>query len=109
MKPEHVTNKEQREKKLTPRVTLRIAITLEGKDPFGNQYQENTHTENVSKNGARILTRYNLRVGDHLMVKAFGSKFHSQASVTRLYERQEDGFLRVGIRFLNPAGDWIVK
>lgn len=93
-----------------PRVTLRIPITLEGNDKLGVRYVEETFTENVSRNGTCVETDHLLEVGSVQEVSALSGKFKSRAQVAIVWSKKtESGKFRVGLRFLDPLDNWVIK
>lgn len=93
-----------------PRVVLKLPITLEGKDKLGEAFVEETFTENVSRNGACVETIHPAEVGALLTVGAFQERFRAQARVAIVWSRRSAaGKLRVGLRFVEPSQNWIVR
>lgn len=93
-----------------PRVTLRIPVTLEGADKLGAPFVEETFTENVSRNGMCVETDHLLEVGSIQEVMALSGKFRARAQVVIVWSKKtESGKFRVGLRFLDPLDNWIIK
>jgi len=92
-----------------PRVALRLPVTLRGRDIFDKSFEEQTHTENVSRRGACVVTRWHLEVGSVVEVEAYG-QFKAQAAVrVRWATRHRKEHFVVGVQFLEVEGDWIVR
>jgi hypothetical protein len=67
---------------------------------------ETTFTENVSSNGARVLSTRRWHVGDSLEITTLSGAFHALARVSYC-ESERDGFV-IGIEFLKPVGAWVI-
>lgn len=93
-----------------PRVTLQVPVTLEGKDKYGATFAEETVTENVSLQGACVETTHELEVGEVLLVSAFEQRFQAKARVAIVWSRKSvSNKFRVGLRFLEPNENWIIR
>lgn len=92
-----------------PRVPLRLPVTLRGQDLLEQAFEEETYTENVSRNGACLVTHRYLEVGSTVELEAAG-QFRAQAAVrVRWANRQQKDRFVVGVQFLKVEGQWIVR
>ena len=69
---------------------------------------ESTFTENVSSNGARVVSVRRWDPDDRLVFTARNGEFRSSARVAYCQPLQGDGFA-IGVEFLDAKGRWIVK
>jgi hypothetical protein len=69
---------------------------------------ESTFTENVSSNGARVVSVRRWEPDDRLIFTARNGEFRSSARVAYCQPLQGDGFA-IGVEFLDAKGRWIVK
>ena len=69
---------------------------------------ESTFTENVSSNGARVVSVRRWEPDDRLVFTARNGEFRSSARVAYCQPLQGDGFA-IGVEFLDAKGRWIVK
>ena len=69
---------------------------------------ESTFTENVSSNGARVVSVRRWEPDDRLVFTARNGEFRSSARVAYCQPLQGDGFA-IGVEFLEAKGRWIVK
>jgi PilZ domain-containing protein len=91
------------------RILLTIPITVEGLDKSNVPFREETVTDNVSKNGVCIVLDQPLDLGATLTVTAFKGKFKCRGEVKALWVDDNDGRKRVGLRFIDPALNWVVS
>ena len=91
------------------RILLTIPITIEGVDKSNVPFCEETVTDNVSKNGVCIILDQPLDLGAILTVTAFKGKFKCKGEVKALWVDDNDGRKRVGLRFIDPALNWVVS
>lgn len=68
---------------------------------------ETTFTENVSSQGARIVTSRRWRPNDRLILATLTGSFHSIARVAYCESVPSAGYV-VGIEFLEPDGTWVI-
>ena len=69
---------------------------------------ETGFTENISRHGARVLTRGHWRTGDQVVISSRRGTLQSQARV--VYSQPSAGTATViGLQLSSPKGDWISK
>jgi PilZ domain len=84
------------------RLPVAISVLLLGKD--GHQVPEQVKTENVSRHGARILSKQRWQSGQRLQVAPFPDEFQDDARV--IYCQPDTGDFHVGLEFRGPASKW---
>ncbi len=88
------------------RIPMEIGCHLEGNQQVPGA--ESTFTENVSSNGARVVSVRRWEPDDRLIFTARNGEFRSSARVAYCQPLQGDGFA-IGVEFLDAKGRWIVK
>ena len=88
------------------RIPMEIGCHLEGNRQVPGA--ESTFTENVSSNGARVVSVRRWDPDDRLVFTARNGEFRSSARVAYCQPLQGDGFA-IGVEFLDAKGRWIVK
>ena len=88
------------------RIPMEIGCHLEGNRQVPGA--ESTFTENVSSNGARVVSVRTWEPDDRLIFTARNGEFRSSARVAYCQPLQGDGFA-IGVEFLDAKGRWIVK
>jgi hypothetical protein len=68
---------------------------------------ETTFTQNVSSNGARVLSVRRWRLNDRLWISLLTGAFRSLARVAYCEPQRESGFA-IGLEFLEPDGSWVI-
>jgi hypothetical protein len=90
--------KERRKRK---RVEVFVNLRLKVVDPAGRTLkEEQTVTENLSREGARVMTSLPLAKGEQVMVEDLAGTFHVAAEIRNLYIGK-DGVPRLNLFFLN--------
>ena len=88
------------------RIPMEIGVYLEGNRQAPGA--ESTFTENVSANGARVVSARKWEPNDRLMLTSRNGEFRSSARVAYCQPLQSDGFA-IGVEFLETKGRWIVQ
>lgn len=88
---------------------LKVPLIIEGTDLSGMPFREETVTENVSLSGACIITRHRVAQGSRLKISAVRFPFQSTAIVHLVWLDEIDGVLKMGIQFVDPTKNWILK
>ena len=88
------------------RIPMEIGCHLEGNRQVPGA--ESTFTENVSSNGARVVSVRRWELDDRLVFTARNGEFRSSARVAYCQPLQGDGFA-IGVEFLGAKGRWIVQ
>ncbi len=88
------------------RIPMEIGVFLEGNRQVPGA--ESTFTENVSANGARVVSVRKWEPDDRLVFTSRNGEFRSSARVAYCQPLQGDGFA-IGVEFLEAKGRWIVQ
>jgi len=88
------------------RIPMEIGCYLEGNRQVPGA--ESTFTENVSSNGARVVSVRRWEPDDRLVLTLRNGEFRSSARVAYCQPLQGDGFA-IGVEFLDAKGRWIVQ
>jgi hypothetical protein len=86
------------------RVALEIQISIFGADIDGRAFSEETHTVEVSRYGALILTRRNLGPQDEIVIRRGHARKELPAQVVGQVRKEPDGFVYAVI-FSDPSVD----
>ncbi|MGH9702561.1 MAG: PilZ domain-containing protein [Candidatus Acidiferrales bacterium] len=87
------------------RTPMAVGVHIAGNEKMPGM--ETTFTENVSSNGARVLSTRRWHAGDCLEITTLSGAFHALARVTYCESESGDGFA-IGIEFLKPVGAWVI-
>jgi hypothetical protein len=87
------------------RVPMEVGLRISGHADLPGI--ETTFTENVSSNGARVVTSRRWRQNDRMTVATLTGSFHSVARVAYCESIPSAGYA-VGIQFLQPDGAWVI-
>jgi hypothetical protein len=91
------------------RIVMRIPVTIEGRDHDGNSFLEETTTLNVSSSGACIATGNRISAGSILKISSSRLNFKSEAEVRLIWQDKDEGFLRIGVEFIDSNDNWILR
>ncbi len=90
------------------RVHLKIRFKVNGRDQFGNQFEDQIETEDVGSNGGRFATKWEIKIGSTL--KLTGPKgFVSLVRVAWVKEDYKTVRRLVGFQLLEPRKDWVLQ
>jgi hypothetical protein len=90
------------------RVPLKIKFKVDGRDQYGNQFQDTVETREVGSNGGSFPCKYEVRVGSTL--KLTGPKgFVSLVRVVWVKEDNKTLRRQIGFQLLEPREDWVVQ
>lgn len=85
------------------RAPLAVPLRLACQEHPG--YMENTHTENVSPRGARVVTRHKWRPDEQLLVSSPQGDFSSPARVVYCQQLRDEQWV-IGLRLQSPFNAW---
>jgi hypothetical protein len=89
------------------RITLLLRLFL--RRPINDSsYKKEVETDNVSRQGARVICDVKLNIGDKLEVSGLEERFSATAVVRHVAPRR-DGRWAIGLKFLNKSGRWIIS
>jgi hypothetical protein len=88
------------------RILIELPVWIEGSKVAPGS--ESTFTENVSANGARVVSVRRWRIGDQITFASRSGEFRSPARVAYCQSMAGHGFA-IGVEFLEPKGRWVVQ
>jgi hypothetical protein len=93
------------------RISVRLPLQIRGRDSRGVVFEEETSSENLCRNGAAFLSRFDVAIGSDLEIRIPSSRytsrrkdrdFSTQGRVVHVVESQSDGERLVGVQFTGP-------
>ena len=90
-----------------PRINLPFTLFLR-RSINKPSFMSEAITENVSREGARIITSAKFDVGTLIEIMGFNGRFSALAMVANICERDE-GNWALGLNFIKKNGKWIVN
>jgi PilZ domain-containing protein len=93
------------------RISVRLPLQVRGRDSHGVVFEEETSSENLCRNGAAFLTRFDVAIGSDLEIRIPSSRytqrrsdpdFATQGRVVHVAESQPEGGRLVGVQFTGP-------
>lgn len=90
------------------RLRISMAIRVEAVDAASHPFTEDTHTINVSLEGASFLSKKRLEVGQ-LVTLSVMHKCRVQARVAWISDLHSDGWREIGVQLLPPIQNWVIQ
>jgi hypothetical protein len=93
------------------RIAVRLPLRVRGRDVRGVTFEEETSSENLCRNGAAFLTRFDVAIGSDLEIRIPFSRyasrrgetdFETQGRVVHVAGGPPDGERLVGVQFTGP-------
>jgi hypothetical protein len=93
------------------RISVRLPLNIRGRDARGFAFEEDTSSENLCRNGAAFLTRFDLPIGSDLEIRIPLSNyalrrteadFATQGRVVHVADVKSRGEKMVGVQFTGP-------
>jgi hypothetical protein len=99
------------------RISVRLPLTVRGRDARGVTFEEETSSENLCRNGAAFVTRFDVAVGSDLEIRIPFSRYASRRSpridqtekdfatygrVVHVADAQQPGEHLIGVQFTGP-------
>ena len=93
------------------RIAVRLPLHVRGRDSRGVVFEEETSSENLCRNGAAFVTRFDVAVGSDLEIRIpmprltprrSDPDFATQGRVVHVAESHPDGERIVGVQFTGP-------
>ena len=102
------------------RISVRLPLQVRGRDARGFAFEESTSSENLCRNGAAFVTRFDVAIGSNLEIRIplsqyasrradrFSSArnndadFATQGRVVHIVDSQSEGEKVVGVQFTGP-------
>ncbi len=108
MVPPSTTVSKQRSER---RIAVRLPLKVRGRDSRGFAFEEDTSSENLCRNGAAFVTRFDVAIGSDLEIRIpfshYASRrndadFATRGRVVHVGNAQPDGERMVGVQFTGP-------
>ena len=99
------------------RIAVRLPLKVRGRDAHGFAFEEETSSENLCRNGAAFVTRFDVALGSDLEIRIPFSRYASRRSpridqtekdfatygrVVHVTDAQQPGEHYVGVQFTGP-------
>ncbi len=93
------------------RISVRLPMRVRGRDSRGVPFEEETASENLCRNGAAFVTRFDVAIGSdleirippsHLALRRGETDFATQGRVVHVGDRHSQGEKLVGVQFTGP-------
>jgi hypothetical protein len=93
------------------RIAVRLPLKVRGRDARGFAFEEDTASENLCRNGAAFVTRFDVAIGSDLEIRIPFSQYASrrndadfatQGRVVHICNAQSEGEKVVGVQFIGP-------
>ena len=103
------------------RISVRLPLKVRGRDARGISFEEETSSENLCRNGAAFVTRFDVAIGSDLEIRIPFSRYASRRSpridqtekqtekdfatcgrVVHVGEAQQPGEHLIGVQFTGP-------
>ena len=93
------------------RIAVRLPLKVRGRDRRGVVFEEETSSENLCRNGAAFVTRFDVAIGSNLEIyipvshyvsRRSEADFSTQGRVVHIGNSQSAGEHVVGVQFTGP-------
>ena len=93
------------------RISVRLPLTVRGRDTRGVTFEEETSSENLCRGGAAFVTRFDVAIGSdleisipfsHYAARRKEPDFATQGRVVHVRDSEGDGEHLVGVQFTGP-------
>jgi hypothetical protein len=102
------------------RIAVRLPLKVSGRDARGFAFEEETSSENLCRNGAAFVTRFDVAIGSDLEIRipfsqyasrrpassalsrSADADFSTQGRVVHVCDSQAEGEKLVGVQFTGP-------
>lgn len=88
------------------RIPIEVGVQISGHQELPGV--ETTFTQNVSSRGARILSSRRWPPNTLILLETLTGSFRSAARVAYCERFRDEGFA-IGVEFLSPAGQWVLR
>jgi hypothetical protein len=108
MVPAGLSTSKQRSER---RISVRLPLKVRGRDARGVTFEEETSSENLCRNGAAFVTRFDVAIGSDLEIRIPFSRYASRrmekdfatyGRVVHVADHQQPGERYVGVQFIGP-------
>ncbi|MBI4481936.1 MAG: PilZ domain-containing protein [Acidobacteria bacterium] len=91
------------------RVPFKLHLKMTGKNAQGGEFEEEVVTENISRRGALVRCKEELKAGATVWLTAY-EQVAALATVCSIAPHDEqNGYFRVGLKFEQVLGNWLLK
>jgi hypothetical protein len=73
------------------RIAVRLPLKVRGRDAHGFAFEEDTSSENLCRNGAAFLTRFDVAIGSDLEIRIPFSQYASRRTQSSQFDRPAVG------------------
>jgi hypothetical protein len=73
------------------RIAVRLPLTVRGRDAHGFAFEEDTSSENLCRNGAAFVTRFDVAIGSDLEIRIPFSQYASRRTPPNQFDRPAVG------------------
>ena len=93
------------------RISVRLPLKVRGRDARGVTFEEDTSSENLCRNGAAFVTRFDVAIGSDLEIRIPFSRYTSRrmekdfatyGRVVHVVDAAQPGEHLVGVQFTGP-------
>jgi hypothetical protein len=93
------------------RIAVRLPLKVRGRDSRGVFFEEETSSENLCRNGAAFMTRFDVAIGSDLEIRIplshyawrrSEADFSTQGRVVHVGDSQHEGERVIGVQFTGP-------
>jgi PilZ domain len=93
------------------RISVRLPLKVRGRDRRGVAFEEDTSSENLCRNGAAFVTRFDVAIGcdleihipfSHYASRRSEADFATQGRVVHVADAETAGERLVGVQFTGP-------
>lgn len=93
------------------RISVRLPLSVRGRDSRGFAFEEETASENLCRGGAAFRTRFDVAIGSNLDIRIPSQgytarraepDFETRGRVVHVSDSQPDGERVVGVQFVGP-------
>src|SRR6266478_1374000 len=93
------------------RISVRLPLNVRGRDARGVTFEEETSSENLCRNGAAFVSRFDVAIGSDLEIRIpfsryasrrMGKDFATNGRVVHVADSQQPGERIIGVQFTGP-------
>ncbi len=93
------------------RISVRLPLNVRGRDARGVTFEEETSSENLCRNGAAFVSRFDVALGSDLEIRIPFSRYASRrmekdfatnGRVVHVADSQQPGERLIGVQFTGP-------
>ncbi len=96
-------------KRRDERYYKKVDVKIQAPDENGDFFEEKTYVENFSKNGCCIITSKNVKEDALILISSIDEKHNTEAKVKKIWQKEIDGKLKMGVEFLDNKDNWLMN